>query len=851
MSPARIKPVTSVTPSSELKVEHSITDMKLQLQQLLLSTDPVFQEKGSRGGQSDDFLEQLAPIIREALHFNGIPNLNETLEQVSRLKDRELESICSGDHNEYMGSVQQLGQVSREADTIKERILDANQLLEQSGLDLVGKKTKLLEATTTRQNVDSAIEAVTACLQVLELTNNVHQLIGEKRKFAALKGLDELQNTHLKGVAYFGFAQLINKSVPALTKMARNEVLQDFESWLTKVQQLSGKIGRDAFARMESQRAEWKKRVKENSHLKQYKFNSPVELAYRDSGVNYLDEDEGEDIDFSYLYECMLVHSSTGRFTEFQNFFVSDRKIQSNYLIPANMSLIKNENTGYAGVDGNENYNNDDYIENVLFNIAGFCILDRQVSRKVPTLRPSREVDDIWDSLCQKLNNTINLKITSIKNIDSLRNLKTLLGTFLHTMQNYRFKTTIIQQTILILFKRYSAFLRKEFDSNFFLTLQKDDYMPMVINTKDLYKKICTVSWYEGEVPMSEMVFPVTVPFSSIYPLCCAEIRTFINYHQSFLDELQQDPAQIEDILKEAVDDLLVKTVCTTFEDRLMSTTREQIVQILINLEYFQIASEHLEKKLADERISGRKGKVNLEATSAFAKARKKAEERIFELLNSVVDDFLDLADYNWNTDEKTEEPSVYLVDMVSFLKTMMNSTLVNLPRSIKSLVYFDAFDHLASSLLKLLMESSENLTLEAAGNFDIDVQYLEQFVNELGKDVNDMSLTTTITELRESVDLLLSETITEYNNPQVRMTKYGRVKPENAEILFAKINPARQRLLQQQTLLQEGTSSTLQRPNTPTLHTSSSTPGSGSNKFMKYYRTGVEKFNEKKERNG
>lgn len=824
--------------SAELKAEHSITDMKLQLQQLLLSTDPVFQAKGGRGGLSDDFLEQLAPIIRDALQSNGTRELNETLEQLSRLKVREIESICSGDHNEYMGSVQQLGQVSREAELIKEKIVTISSQLEESGLDLVYKKKKLLETRTVRQNVDSAIEAVTACLQALDLTNNVHELIGDKRKFAALKSLEELQNTHLKGVAYFGFAQLINKSVPALTKMARNDALQDFESWLTKIQQLSGKIGRDAFARMESQRAEWNKIVKENSHLKQYKFNSPVELAYRDSGVNYLDKDEGDDIDFSYLYECMLVHSSTGRFAEFQTFFESDRKIQSNYLIPQNMTLIKGENES------------EQYIENVLHNIAGFCIVDRIISRKVPNLRPAKEVDDIWDSLCQKLNNTINSKLVTIKDIEVLRHIKGLLGTLLHTMQNYRFNTSIIQQTILILFKRYSAFLKQEFDNNFFQTLQKDDYMPMSIKTRELYEKVCSVAWYEGDVPASKMSFPTTVPFSSVYPLCCVELRTFVNYHQSFLDELQQDPAQIEDILHDAVDQLLVNTVCRTLEERLKSTAREQIVQILINLEYFQTAARELEKKLAAERISGRKGKMSLDATGAFGTARKKAEERIFELLNSVVDNFLDLADYDWRTNRKMQEPSVYLVDMVSFLKTMMNSTLVNLPRSIKSLVYFDAFDHLAASLLKLLMDSTDHLSLEAAHNFDIDVKYLEQFVNELGKDVNDMSLTTTVTELRESVNLLLSETITEYNNPHVRMTKYSRVKPENAELLFAKIKLARQQQ-QQQFLLQESQGSG--RPHSPKTTVSGgstpTSPVSASNKFMKYYRTGVEKLTEKTDR--
>ena len=38
-----------------------------------------------------------------------------------------------------------------------------------------------------------------------------------------------------------------------------------------------------------------------------------------------------------------------------------------------------------------------------------------------------------------------------------------------------------------------------------------------------------------------------------------------------------------------------------------------------------------------------------MEAAEAFRATRKKAEKRIYELVNSKIDDFLDLADYDWS----------------------------------------------------------------------------------------------------------------------------------------------------------------------------------------------------------
>lgn len=109
-----------------------------------------------------------------------------------------------------MASIEQLDRVTAEAEGLKSMVLDLNAQMQKSGQMLVDKRKKFLEAKTVRVNVDNAIEAVTACLQVLDVTNKVYELIRERRRFAALKSLDELQNIHLKEVRNFGFAQMIS-----------------------------------------------------------------------------------------------------------------------------------------------------------------------------------------------------------------------------------------------------------------------------------------------------------------------------------------------------------------------------------------------------------------------------------------------------------------------------------------------------------------------------------------------------------------------------------------------------------------------------------------------------------------
>ncbi len=74
-----------------------------------------------------------------------------------------------------------------------------------------------------------------------------------------------------------------------------------------------------------------------------------------------------------------------------------------------------------------------------------------------------------------------------------------------------------------------------------------------------------------------------------------------------------------------------------------------QVVQIMTNLEHFEEACRELQGELARARSSrSRTGPIILEATEKFAAGRRKAKDRIFELINSRIDDLLDNANYRW-----------------------------------------------------------------------------------------------------------------------------------------------------------------------------------------------------------
>jgi hypothetical protein len=83
--------------------------------------------------------------------------------------------------------------------------------------------------------------------------------------------------------------------------------------------------------------------------------------------------------------------------------------------------------------------------------------------------------------------------------------------------------------------------------------------------------------------------------------------------------------------------------------ERLSSQYLGQIVQILINLEHFEIACQELEHLLLAARSAISTGEnVVLSATEEFRSHKKTAEKRIFELVNSKIDDLIETAEYDW-----------------------------------------------------------------------------------------------------------------------------------------------------------------------------------------------------------
>ncbi|KAJ5261885.1 hypothetical protein N7505_008752 [Penicillium chrysogenum] len=718
-----------------------------------------------------DYLDQLIPSIRDYSVGNRTPQLLQSLSRFAGDKESEIESICNSNHQEFVSSVNSLLRIREGTVRLTAEILDLNQSIQTSTERLAEQKKALVESRGHRQNIDETSRAIQDCLEVLRLANQVHDLLAKKNHYAALRALEELQNVHLKGVTQYKIAVMIQRSVPATQRAIAEAVMSDLNTWLYRIREMSQYLGEIALFHTDQRKTRQKQRAEKIPYLDHFNLNSAIELVSDEDEEYDLLQNEDLQVDFTPLFECLHIHQSLGHMDKFRIEYATTRRRQKELLLPSSITLVDEDGSS---------------LHNLLEEMAGFAIVERATMKRAPDLRSSVDIDELWDSMCQAAVVLISKALHEVDNAESILNIKNLIALFMQTMNTWNFPVRVFDDFLLTLFGKYAELLKKRFSDDFQEIVSTDDYMPMPIQTQEEHDKVLNVSWYSPEQPREEQVFPCILPFSRMYPLCCIDIRNFLNQFYFFANDGFANTNVIDETLKnQDLDDLLSQKVCDTLVERLSSQYLGQIVQILINLEHFELACRELELLLAAARSQNSTGtSIVLRATEKFKSNKKAAEKRIFEVVNSKIDDLIETAEYEWMSPTPPAEPSNYMQTLTRFLSNIMNSTLLGLPTEIKELIYFDALSHAANMILaQPLSPDVKKINPNGVSALAKDVEYLAEFVDSLNVPI----LRENLDELQQTVQLMQADSADEFYDISTRNKKYGRVDAMQGPILLEK----------------------------------------------------------------
>ncbi|OCT55031.1 exocyst complex component Sec15 [Cladophialophora carrionii] len=760
-------------------------DMNNVLQQIVTSSSET------------DTLDQLIPYIKDYSFGNKTAHLLGQLSDLAGEREAEIERQCNTNHQEFVKSVNQLLRIREGTVTLTNEILELNQSIQASTERLVDQKKALVESRGVRQNIEDARHALQDCLEVLRLANQVQELRDQKKHYAALRALDELQTVHLQSVTQYQLSELIQKSVPATQKSIAEAVMADLNTWLFRVREMSQYLGELSFYHTDLRKQRLKERSEKNPYLANFKLNSAIELVADEHEEFDLLKSEDLEVDFTPLFEALHIYRSLGQMEKFKTDYAASRRAQRDLLLQNSISLVDEEMGD---------------LHTLLEDIAGFAIMERATMKKVPDLRSTTDVEELWDSLCQTAISLMSRALSAVDNAEHLLKIKNLISLFIQTMNKFNFNTAAMSNFVLVLFDKYAELLKQRFSEDFIEIVSTDDYMPMPIQNAEEFEKVVNVSWYTPDRPAHEMTFPIVFPFSQMYPLCCIDIRNFLNqfYFFSAQDDNAPSPLsqKIDSQLLTSLDDLLTTKVCASLVSKLSSQYLGQIVQILINLSHFTTACHELESLLASARSSSssssssqtstRNGtssssaattmgpSISLKATAQFSTHQKTAENRIFELVNSKVSDLIETAEYDWLSRDPPTEPSNYILTLTRYLANIINSVLLSLPSSLKDLMLFNAISHTASSILSLpLSDSVDRITTATIAQMDMDISHFRSYVETLP---NNVVLLESLDELVQTIALMRTDQPDEFYDISLRNKKYRNVDPLKGPMLLEKV---------------------------------------------------------------
>ena len=367
----------------------------------------------------NEYFNQLLPAIKDASKGGQGQQLLQSLAQYSANREAEIERICNTNHQGFVSSVNQLLHVREGTVNLTSEVLQLNQSIQSSTEKLAEQKKALVDSRGVRQNIDEATQALRDCLEVLRLANQVHDLLGKKSHYSALRALDELQNVHLKEITQYKIAEMIQKSVPATKKLIAEAVMTDLNTWLFRIRETSQFLGEVAFYHTEQRRNRQKERADGSPYLANFKLNSAIELVSDETEeFDILDNDDVQ-VDFTPLFECLHIHKALGQIDKFRAEYAATRRQQKELLMPASVNLIDAD---------------DSSLNELLEGIAGFAIVEKATMKKTPELRSAIDVDELWDSMCQSAIMLISKALHEVTNAEVLLKIKGHIALFIQTM---------------------------------------------------------------------------------------------------------------------------------------------------------------------------------------------------------------------------------------------------------------------------------------------------------------------------------------------------------------------------------------------------------------------------------
>ncbi|XP_072662190.1 exocyst complex component 6 isoform X3 [Canis lupus baileyi] len=660
---------------------------------------------------------------------NAHKKFMEKLDACIRNHDKEIEKMCNFHHQGFVDAITELLKVRTDAEKLKVQVTDTNRRFQDAGKEVIIQTEDIIRCRIQQRNITTVVEKLQLCLPVLEMYSKLKEQMTAKRYYSALKTMEQLENVYFPRVSQYRFCQLMIENLPKLREDIKEISMSDLKDFLESIRKHSDKIGETAMKQAQQQKTFSVALQKQNNVKfgKNMYINDriPEERKENELKQGFEEEDENEEeiltvqdlVDFSPVYRCLHIYSVLGDEETFENYYRKQRKKQARLVLQPQSNM-------HETVDGYRRY---------FTQIVGFFVVEDHILHVTQGLVTRAYTDELWNMALSKIIAVLRAHSSYCTDPDLVLELKNLIVIFADTLQGYGFPVNRLFDLLFEIRDQYNETLLKKWAGVFRDIFEEDNYSPIPIVNEEEYKAV--ISKFPFQDPdLEKQSFPKKFPMSQSVPHIYIQVKEFIYASLKFSESLHRSSTEIDDMLRKSTNLLLTRTLssCLLNLIRKPHIGLTELVQIIINTTHLEQACKYLEDfitnitNISQETVHT----TRLYGLSTFKDARHAAEGEIYTKLNQKIDEFVQLADYDWTMSEPDGRASGYLMDLINFLRSIFQ-VFTHLPGKVAQTACMSACQHLSTSLMQMLLDSElKQISMGAVQQFNLDVIQCELFAS-------------------------------------------------------------------------------------------------------------------------
>ncbi|EFJ08866.1 hypothetical protein SELMODRAFT_130996 [Selaginella moellendorffii] len=721
--------------------------------------------------------EDLGTLIRAAFEIGRPEALLQQLKGFVKSKEGEIEELCRVHYEEFIRAVDELRNVLVDAEELKKRLADDNAQMQEVGRSLLSCLEELIQWHATRANVAAAVEALLHCSGALEACSRVNSHVERDELYPALKAVDCVERDYLqqRKMPATALASALEQHIPRFRGYVEKKVSAEFSDWLVDIRGVARDIGQLSMGAASSARQrEEEMRGRQRQAEEQSRWggggggdqelqSSCYVLLVDASGEEEEEAEVAKRLQLTPVYRAHYIHECLGLGAHFRAYYLDNRRLQlqSDLHLPPGPFL--------------------ECHQSLFAQMAGFFIVEERVARTAGGLVDALAVESLWDTAVTRMASLVEEQLMRMPGANHILLVVDNASLLAATLRGYGYNVAPLLEALDRCRERYHELLLAERRASVHDVLANDKFEQMLLRKE--YEYGMHVTAFGLQASDATPAFPYVAPFSASVPNLCRIVRSFTDDSVSFLSHAG-GATDYYDAVRQYTDRLLSTSVAEALLRLVRSPTlgMSQAMQLAANLTVLERACDFFAAHIARSCGVPPRLAAPLQSRAVLRSSQAAAQERMLELVNSKIDDFMLLtAHIDWTPDDAPDHGNAYLNEVLIYLETLTPSAQAILPPHAFDRWIRGVLTHVSDCIVATFVSDDvRRFNVHSVMGVDADLRVLESFAHERFVSTPQLQglgggadLKSCLAEARQLVNLLLSNQPDLFLNPVIRERSY------------------------------------------------------------------------------